>query len=209
LLKICDITQIAAVRHFYDEIQLRLGPVDLWINCAGVARGGSRFDELDECEFDAMLAVNLSGTAAVCREVFGRMRARGSGAIYNIVGAGADYGQVPGMLGYATSKAALQFFTAGLAIEAQGSGITIGSVSPGLVLTEAVAREFARLPLELRPARTRVMNRIADTPEVSARWIVDCVQTNTSPHPRFVRLTRRARLTRRMRQWFRTGGGQR
>lgn len=206
LLRICDVTRIDALRNFCSEVEEQLGPVDIWINCAGIARGGSRFDELDEGEFEAMIAVNLAGTAAVCREVLARMRRRGRGAIYNIVGAGADYRQVPGMLGYATTKAALQFFTDGFALEARGSGVAIGSVSPGLVLTEAVAREFERLPPDTRPARARVMNRIADTPEVSASWIMDCVLANKSEHVNFVRLTRGARLARRLKQWFREGG---
>jgi hypothetical protein len=78
-----------------------------------------------------------------------------------------------------------------------------------LVMTGAGAREFARLPLDVRPARARVMDRIADTPEVSARWIMDSVLANTSSHARFVRLTRGARIARRLRQWLRIGGEQR
>lgn len=158
----------------------KFGPVSIWINNAGYARGGSTFADLPDVEFEQMLHGNLLGTALACQTALRGMRSHGSGALYNILGAGADGKLVPGMLGYATTKNALRYLTLGLAAEHTDTGLVVGGISPGLVLTEAIAREFARVPPAARAARIARLDLIAELPATSANWIADCSIANKS-----------------------------
>ena len=195
---VADVTVRAEVVGFWQALNARFGPVSVWINNAGYARGGPSFCELPDAEFANMLATNLLGTATACKVALAGLHTRGSGSLYNVVGAGADGRYVPGMLGYATTKCALQFLTSGLAAEHQDKAVIIGTVSPGLVLTEAVARELARAPSAMRSARLLRMNMIAELPLASAEWIADRTTDNKRNGARLVWLTRRRLLARRL-----------
>ena len=52
--------------HLAGEAERRLGPIDVWINNAGLARHRAIAD-YSEDEIDSMLAVNLKGTIRSCR----------------------------------------------------------------------------------------------------------------------------------------------
>lgn len=192
-----DVARAEDVAAFTDRLRARFGPVGVWINNAGYARGGGSFCDLPPDEFQRMVETNLLGTANVCRSALAVLREQRAGALYNVVGAGADGAYVPGMVGYGTTKCALQYLTDGLAREHDGSGVLIGSISPGLVLTEAVARNMKLVPPAMRAARVAYMNVIADLPITSARWIVAETRANTRNGVRLVWLTRQRLLWRK------------
>jgi NAD(P)-dependent dehydrogenase (short-subunit alcohol dehydrogenase family) len=193
-----DITQPADVERFTAALTQRFGAVTTWINNAGYARGGSRFCDLPAEEFSRMLETNLAGTAAASRAVLALLRAQRSGALYNVVGAGADGAYVPGMVGYGATKVALQYLTDGLAREHEGTGVIVGSISPGLVLTEAVTRNMALIPPAQRAPRIAYMNIIAELPITSARWIVAETTRNRRNGLRLNWLTKRKLLWRKL-----------
>jgi NAD(P)-dependent dehydrogenase (short-subunit alcohol dehydrogenase family) len=157
----CDVTEEAAVRAAWEAVDARFGRVDLWVNNAGHALGWTPVIEMDSADFRRMLEVNLLGLFHAARAAFQGMIAQGSGAIYNITGAGAAGEYTPGMTGYATTKRAVQFFTDSLAIEARDTPVIVGAVSPGLVLTEGFFREHAKTP-----------------PEQSAAWAAEAMLAN-------------------------------
>jgi NAD(P)-dependent dehydrogenase (short-subunit alcohol dehydrogenase family) len=167
----CDVTDEAQVQALWDRAHAEAGRVDWWINNAGLALTGRPLAQMAGDEFARMVAVNLVGTMTVCRVVIAGMAAQGHGAVWNMLGAGADGQPVPGMNGYATTKAALTFLTRALAAEAEGAAYTVGGLSPGLVMTEGFFREHARVPQAQRAAREAVVNVIGDHPETIAAWI--------------------------------------
>lgn len=167
----CDVTDEAQVQALWDQVQREAGQVDWWVNNAGLALTGRPLAQMAGDEFARMVAVNLVGTMTACRVVIGGMAAQGSGAVWNMLGAGADGHPVPGMNGYATTKAALTFMTRALAAEAEGQAYTVGGLSPGLVMTEGFFREHARVPEAERAGREAVVNLIGDHPETIAAWI--------------------------------------
>ena len=198
-----DVTSTADMDSFWQTLTNRFGAVTVWINNAGYAQGGGKFTLLSDEAFRDMLTTNLVGTAIACRVALVGLQAQGSGALYNVGGAGSDGRYVPGMLGYGTTKCALQYLTDGLAIEQRGSGVIVGSISPGLVLTEAVARGLPHIPSTMRPARFAFMNAIAELPSTSAAWIVARVTQNTRNGARFVWLTRSRLFARQLQRRFR------
>jgi chlorophyll(ide) b reductase len=198
-----DVADADSTAPVWDAAVAAHGRVDLWIANAGVARAARSFLEQPDAEFEEMVRTNLLGTARNCREVAKRMIAQGGGALYVMLGAGADGKPVPGMLGYGTTKSALRHFADGLAAECRATPVLVASISPGLILTDPVIRGLQRMPPAMQAARVAYVNRIADTPAESAEWIADLTLTNRAPGRCFVRLTPtvlRARLL--WRRWF-------
>jgi NAD(P)-dependent dehydrogenase (short-subunit alcohol dehydrogenase family) len=199
----CDVADPDATARLWDAAVAAHGGVDLWIANAGVARAARSFLEQPDAEFEEMVRTNLLGTVRSAREVAKRMIGSGRGALYLMLGAGADGKPVPGMLGYGTTKCALRHFADGLASECSAAPIVVGSISPGLILTGPVLRGLARMPPAMQATRVAYMNRIADTPAESAAWIADLTTNNATTGRCFVRLTPLVLRSRLLwRRWF-------
>lgn len=185
----CDVTSPDAVQALWDAATVAFGRVDLWINNAGLALTGTTLAQLRPGDFTRMLEINVTGTLLGCQVAIRGMTAQGGGAIYNMLGAGADGQTVPRMAGYATSKAAVTFLTRSLADELAGGPILVGGLSPGLVITEGFLREHARTPADALAAREAVVNLIGDHPETIARWAAWIVLRNRTHGRLFTWLT--------------------
>ncbi|MGY2734823.1 SDR family NAD(P)-dependent oxidoreductase [Sphingomonas sp. UYP23] len=196
----CDVTSAAAVERLWEHAAAHFGGVDLWVNNAGLALTGQSIADLPVADLRQMLDINLVGTLHGCQTAIRGYRAQGrGGAIYNMLGAGADGEPVPRMAGYATSKAAVTFLTRSLAAELADSDILVGGLSPGLVITEGFLREHAGTPPETRAARDAVVNVIGDHPETIGRWGARIVDANTQHGRMFTWLTAK-RIQRRKRR---------
>ena len=70
-----DITSRSQVAVMVEEVQKRLGPIEVLINAAGITR---RYPaaEFPEAVFDEILAVNLKGVFLCCQEVGRHMISR-------------------------------------------------------------------------------------------------------------------------------------
>ena len=126
---VCDVTDEAAVAHAVEEIQGRLGTVDILVNCAGVARYAP-FAELTTAEWRRMFEVNVMGTLFCTRAVLPKMIARSRGAIINV---GSHRGIEPkvGTSAYSASKAAVLGMSRALAAEVGPLGIKVTYLAPG------------------------------------------------------------------------------
>ena len=191
----CDVREPVQVEALARATERELGPIDLWINNAGLALTNATLDELAPADFALMMAINLGGVMNGCQQAARAMAGRG-GAIYNILGAGSDGRPVPGMIGYATTKRAVQFLTRSFAAELAGGPVIVGGLSPGLVLTEGFFREHAKTPAPVRKAREAVVNILADDVRTLAQWIVRIALTNRENGREFRWLTP-AKLRRR------------
>ncbi|WP_285017453.1 SDR family oxidoreductase [Novosphingobium sp. fls2-241-R2A-195] len=198
----CDVTSADAVRAAWDDACERFGGIDIWINNAGLALGGGLVD-MPETEVSRMLDINVMGLVHGCQTAIRGWRAAGrQGALYNMLGAGADGTLMPFMNGYATTKAAVTYLTRSLAEEMKHSPslahpIVVGAISPGLVITEGFLREHAKLDAEGARARRDWVNLIADHPETIGRWAARIVDTNTRNGRIFTWLTPRKIRDRR------------
>jgi NAD(P)-dependent dehydrogenase (short-subunit alcohol dehydrogenase family) len=195
----CDVTSSGEVQRLWDEAVRAFGGVDLWINNAGLALTGSSLVGTREDEFARMLDINVRGTLLGCQVAARGMGAAGGGAIYNMLGAGADGRTVPRMGGYATSKAAVTFLTRSLADELAGGPVLVGGLSPGLVITEGFLREHARTPADAVAGREAVVNLIGDHPETIGRWAAKITDTNRDHGRIFTWLTSRKIRRRQLR----------
>jgi NAD(P)-dependent dehydrogenase (short-subunit alcohol dehydrogenase family) len=134
-----DVSDGATARAMAEAAVARFGRIDVLVNNAAVfaALKPRRFDEIDEPEWDRVMAVNVKGTWNCARAVVPVMRAQGGGRIVNVASAIVAKGTAL-LLHYVTSKGAVVALTRALARELGPEGITVNAVAPGLILSDGV-----------------------------------------------------------------------
>ncbi|WP_426436739.1 SDR family NAD(P)-dependent oxidoreductase [Bradyrhizobium genosp. P] len=133
LVATCDTTSADGIAATVEQVERALGPCGILVNTAAVLRPGG-LDTLPLAEWNAVLAVNLTGYF-ICAQAFGKqMRAAGRGSLVHIASIAASNAQ--GQSGaYSVSKAGVVMLSQQLAAEWGPHGIRSNVVSPGLVVT--------------------------------------------------------------------------
>lgn len=128
-----DVSDVKSVKNLYAVTEEKFGSVDIIVNNAGINRDGTLHKMTDE-QWDAVIAVNLSGTFYMMREAALRMREQGSGRIINISSMSwmGNFGQS----NYAASKAGVIGLTKTATRELGRKGITCNAVCPGFIETD-------------------------------------------------------------------------
>lgn len=172
----CNVTSIQESEILWQEA-VTIAPVDIWINNAGINHDTHKFNELDLEKVLEVINTNISGTAIASHIVINKMIEQGHGTIYNMEGFGSDGRKIDGMSVYGLSKRAIRYFSRSLALEYRNSTIQIGSISPGMVLTDMILE-----PIRLRPEESReaikIFNILSDTVETVTPWLVDKILKN-------------------------------
>jgi NAD(P)-dependent dehydrogenase (short-subunit alcohol dehydrogenase family) len=113
------------------------GRIDVLDNNVGIAEVGGVV-ELDEADFDRVLAVNLKGAFLTMKHVIPMMVVQGGGSIINISSVAAiRYTGVP-YASYYASKSALSHLTRTTAVEYASKGVRVNAILPGLMETPMV-----------------------------------------------------------------------
>lgn len=133
----CDVSSEASVDRAKAWCAERLGPVDILVNCAGIA-GDRAFADLTVAEWDRMIGVHLRGTFLVTRAFFADMVARRYGRII-LVSSQLAYKGAPGLVHYCAAKAGIVGFTRALSYEGAPHGVMVNSIAPGPVETDVLA----------------------------------------------------------------------
>jgi 3-oxoacyl-[acyl-carrier protein] reductase len=147
-----DVADPEAVESIFGELEQRFGPVLVLVNNAGVRADGLSM-QLDDDEWEHVLATNLSGAFRTTRRALkGMMRAR-HGRVINISSVVGGVRGNAGQANYAASKAGLVGFTRTVAAEVARRGVTVNAVAPGLVETELSEGIDQQRFIEAVPAR--------------------------------------------------------
>jgi len=147
-----DVTRSADLAGAAKVIVAALGPVDVWINCAGNGVYG-RFDDVPEAEFQRVTDVTYHGTVNGTRVALSHMRPRGAGCIINVCSAVAFHG-LPLMSSYAGAKAAVRAFGQALQgeLRLERSAIRVATVFPPAVNTPYFSHATSHMGWPARPA---------------------------------------------------------
>ena len=124
-----DATSAGDVEAFADRAEAELGPLDIWMNVAGIYPR-TLVAEMEEAEWDRVIQVNLKSVFLGTRTAVRRMLPRGRGVILSVA-SGTGLRGAPRGAHYAASKAAIIAFTRSMAQELSGSGIRINCIGPG------------------------------------------------------------------------------
>jgi NAD(P)-dependent dehydrogenase (short-subunit alcohol dehydrogenase family) len=160
-----DLADAAATLKAAQEAQ----PVDLLVNCAGIAELGAFLDATIDA-FDLTMAVNVRAAMIVAQECARSMIARGNGgAIVNVSSIAAQVG-TPLHASYCASKAALDALSRVMAVELGVHGIRVNTVNPVITLTPMAEKVWSE-PAKSDPMLARIPLRRFVQPDEAARTI--------------------------------------
>lgn len=131
---VLDVADRGAIERVVSEVEAQLGAVDLLVNNAGI-NAQALIHETDPADWDASLAVDLSGPQHLCRCVLPGMMSRGRGAIVNVSSIASFGFATERDASYAVAKAGLNALTRAVALQAGPHGVRCNAVAPGLVWT--------------------------------------------------------------------------
>lgn len=135
---VLDITDLSATAKAIAE----LGPFDILVNSAGLARHAPALDTTPE-DYDAAMALNLRAAYFLTREVARGLIAAGKpGSLMNI---SSQMGHVggPDRAVYCANKHALEGMTKAMALEWAPQGIRVNTVCPTFIRTPLAEQTLA------------------------------------------------------------------
>ncbi|MBF6133674.1 SDR family oxidoreductase [Nocardia otitidiscaviarum] len=132
-----DVTDPDSFTAFLDEVERRLGPLDVLVNNAGIMPAGRFADEPDRVT-RRILDINVYGVVLGSKLAAQRMLPRGRGHIINIASLAGE-APTPGLVTYCASKAAVLQLTEALRLENRDSGVHFSAVAPTFTNTELIA----------------------------------------------------------------------
>lgn len=132
-----DVSDRDAVEEMLSTVEDELGPLYAVCSNAGISRWAT-FDQVADEDFDAIVAVNLTGGFNVGQAAARRMLAAGTRG--RIVFTSSVHVQMPfqGAAIYGATKQGLRALAETLAIELAPHGITVNHVGPGWVKSDLV-----------------------------------------------------------------------
>lgn len=135
-----DVSNLDAMKQMYAEIEDQLGPVDMLVSNAGVARAGDKLDMSIEI-WNEMMRVNLDGTFHAIWLAKDGMLARGFGRIVcmaSVAGLARNPLAADRLLAYGTSKAAVIGLSRNCAA-AFAPNVRVNCIAPGFIETDMTA----------------------------------------------------------------------
>ena len=150
----CDVADATSVNAAVAQARAALGRIDIVVNNAGTSHRNRPMLEVDETEFDRVMAVNVKSIFLMTHATLPVMREQGSGCIINI-GSTAGIRPRPGLTWYNASKGAVNLMSKSMAVELAPDRIRVNCIAPVAGSTPLLATFMGQ----------------EDTPEARARFI--------------------------------------
>jgi NAD(P)-dependent dehydrogenase (short-subunit alcohol dehydrogenase family) len=168
-----DVSNAEEVERAAEEIERRLGPIDVWVNNAMVSVF-AEFVDVEPEEFDQVTRVTYLGCANGTRTALKRMLPRDRGVVVQVGSALAER-SIPLQSAYCAAKHAIEGLTESIRVELlhRGSDVRIPLVQLPAVNTPQFDWSLSKMPRMPMPVPPIYQ------PEVVARAIV-----HTALHPR-------------------------
>ena len=139
-----DLADREQVTRLADTALEHFGAIDILVNNSGVGGPSAPLWEVDPDEWDATMAVNVSGVFLCCRAFLPAMIEQGSGSVV-VIGSMSGKRPLRNRSAYTTSKLALVGLVRTLAVEAGPHGVRVNLISPGGVEGERIEWVIERL----------------------------------------------------------------
>jgi NADP-dependent 3-hydroxy acid dehydrogenase YdfG len=157
-----DVTRRDSFEGFLDQVEERLGSLDVLVNNAGIMPLG-RFTDEDDLTAERMIDINVHGVLYGMKLALPRMERRGTGHVVNLASQAGKAG-FPGGATYCGTKHFVVGVSEAVRAELRDTGVEISVVMPAVVNTEL----GSGLP------ETRAIKKIE--PEDVANAIVDALE---------------------------------
>jgi meso-butanediol dehydrogenase/(S,S)-butanediol dehydrogenase/diacetyl reductase len=139
-----DVSKSEQVKAMIDATLAAFGRVDVLVNNAGYGTFGTVVD-IDEQEWDDLMATNVRGVYLCCKYAIPVMRAQGGGVIVNVASVVAAVG-IRNRAAYVASKGAVAALTRAIALDHAEEGIRCNAVAPGTIDTPYYDEVVRRAP---------------------------------------------------------------
>jgi glucose 1-dehydrogenase len=163
----CDVGRKSEVDSAIAAVVGEFGRVDILVANAGIVHA-AEFLDLEEADFDRVIAVNLKGIFLAGQAAARQMvKQGGGGAIVNMSSVNAVVA-IPNQVPYVVSKGAINQLTKVMSLALAAHGIRVNGIGPGTILTELARtavlgnREAERKILSRTP-----LGRMGDPAEVA------------------------------------------
>ena len=133
----CDVTVPDDVERLFAAVLQHWGRIDVLFNNAGVFGPAASVDEISLADWDATVAVNLTGSLLCAAAAVRAMKAQSpqGGRIINN-GSIAAHSPRPRTVAYTVTKHAITGLTKSIELDGRGFGITCGQIDIGNTATE-------------------------------------------------------------------------
>ncbi len=129
-----DVTKMEDLHKLIDTAYSSFGSCDVLVNNAGMEKK-AEFWEVNEADYDKVLAVNLKGPFFLTQYFVQKLMASNRpGRVINISSVHEDM-VFPGFASYCASKGGLRMLTRDLAVELGPKNITVNNIAPGAIAT--------------------------------------------------------------------------
>ena len=172
-----DVTQPEAHQAMWDAAVAAFGRVDIWINNAGIGHPYLMSWEIPPETVNQVVDIDLKGLIFGSQVATRGMLAQGFGQIYNMEGFGSNGRVREGLSIYGSTKSAVRFFTRSLTEETKETPVMVGTLSPGIVITDFITEQYEDDPEGLEQAKS-IFNALGDKVETVTPWLVDQVLSN-------------------------------
>lgn len=162
---VCDISDAASVQAAAEKVLSTWGAPYALINNAGLLRAGGLADvSLDD--WNAVLAVNLTGYLLCARAFGAAMRAAGEGSIVNVASISGLFPQSHSGA-YSASKAGVLQMSRQLAVEWGPKGVRSNAICPGMIRTALSAKFYEEPGFEAKRAAVTASRRIGEPQDIA------------------------------------------
>lgn len=163
-----DVANEASARDAVARTVEMFGKLTILVNVAATVTPDGTVETLSLEQWNAAIAVNLTGAFLMCKFAVPELRRSGGGGIINIASQLGHLG-VPARAPYCTTKAALIHFTRILAMDHAADNIRANSISPGFILTErSSARSGGKERARVANGPRHLLNRPGEPDEIAA-----------------------------------------
>ena len=132
-----DVTDHAGLIAFLDQVEQRLGPLDVLVNNAGIMAVTPLVEESAE-SIARQLDINLRAVIHGTQEAMRRMVPRGTGHIVNMASIAGRSG-FPHLATYCATKHGVVGLSEAARVELRNTGVEVSVVMPSIVRTELAA----------------------------------------------------------------------
>lgn len=149
----------------------RFGEVDIWVNNAGMSLERKPLHEQTADGLKHIVDTNLTGLMYANKIATSGMLSQGHGHIWNMEGFGSDGRVQIGMVPYGATKRAVNYLNKALAKEAADTCVNVGTLSPGIVVTDLLTGDYD-IPSEEWDKAKKIFNILGDHVETVTPYLV-------------------------------------
>ena len=168
---VLNVTDSAAVNAAVERIAAEAGRIDVLVNNAGITRD-NLIQKMTDDEWNAVIAVNLTGVFNMARAVGPLMMEQGDGALINMASIVALTGNV-GQSNYAATKGGVVSMTKTWAKEfaRKGAKVRVNAIAPGFIRTPMTEKVPEKI-LDAMIAKT-LLGRMGEPEDIAnaALWL--------------------------------------